>query len=75
LISLTALTGEPVMCIIIIEGKKSKGSIEAGIDISVNPIVKPTDENFIWKNSGPGKYYPGGHVCYFKGKRIPPFVR
>ena len=75
LIGLTALTGEPVMCIIIIEGKKPKGSIEAGIDINVNPIGEPTDNNFIWNNSGPGKYYPGGPVCYFRGKKIPPFVR
>jgi hypothetical protein len=75
LIGLTALTGESVMCIIIIEGKKPKGSIEAGIDINVNPIGEPTDKKIIWNNSGTGKYYPGGSVCYFRGKKIPPFVR
>ena len=33
LIGLTALTGEPVICILIIEGKRPNPSIEARIDI------------------------------------------
>ena len=37
MIGLTAFTGEPVMCILILEGENPKGSIEVGIDISVKP--------------------------------------
>ena len=75
LIGLTALSGEPVMCVIILEGKNPKASIEAGIDINVQPVGDVNDEDFVQNNSGPGKYYPGGAVCEFNGKKIPPFVR
>ena len=75
MIGLTAFTGEPVMCILILEGKHPKGNIEAGIDITVTPDGDNTDPNFILHNSGPGKYYPGGPECTFKGKRVPAFIR
>ena len=75
LIGLTALIGERVMCIIIFEGKTPNGSIEAGIDLSITPIGITTDEDFVENNSGPGMYIPGGPVCEFNGKIIPPFIR
>ena len=46
LIELTALTDEPVMCAIIFEGKNPKASIEAGIDISVTPVGKESDDDY-----------------------------
>ena len=75
LIGLTAFTGEPVMCILIIEGKNPKGNIEAGIDISVTPVGDNKNRNFIFDNSGPGKYYPGGPECMYNGKKVPAFIR
>ena len=75
LIGLTAFTGEPVMCILIIEGKNPKGNIEAGIDISVTPVGDNKNTNFIFNNSGPGKYYPGGPECTYNGKKVPAFIR
>ena len=54
MIGLTALTGVPVMCVIIIEGKRPNGSIEAGIDITIQPKGDSYDHDFILKNSGPG---------------------
>ena len=75
MIGLTAFTGEPKMCIIILEGKYPKGHIEAGIDISVTPTGDNTKPEFILNNSGPGKYYPGGPECTFKGKKVPAFIR
>jgi len=75
MIGLTAFTGEPVMCILILEGKNPKGNIEAGIDISVSPVGDNQDSNFILSNSGPGKYFPGGPECLFRGKKVPAFIR
>ena len=75
LIGLTAFSGEPVMCVIIIEGKLPNGSIEAGIDITVTPKGSIDDDDFIFKNSGNGCYYPGGPECFFRGKKVPALVR
>ena len=75
LIGLTSLDGQPVMCIVIIQGTQVNRSAEVGIDISIEPQGDPEDPDFFLKNSGPGKYFPGGPVCHFKGKNIPPMVR
>ena len=65
MIGFTSFTREPVMCILILERKSSKGNIKAGIDISVSPVGDNKDSNIILNNSGPGKYYPGGPECSF----------
>ena len=75
LVGLTALTGDPVMCIIIIQGKEMKAHVESGIDISVNPDGDPNGPSFFIDNYGEGKYFPGGPTCIFKGKKIPAMVR
>ena len=75
LIGLTSLDGQPVMCIVIIQGSQVNRSAEVGIDISIEPEGDPEDPDFFLKNSGPGKYFPGGPVCHFRGKDIPPMVR
>ena len=53
MIGLTALTGDPVMCILIIEGKTPNGAVEAGNYFTVMPTGKPSDDDYIIKNSGP----------------------
>ena len=58
LIGLTTFSGEPVMCVIIIEGKLPNGSIEAGIDNTVTPKGSIDDDDFIFKNRWNGCYYP-----------------
>ena len=75
LIGLTAFTGEPVLCIIILQGKQPKPDIEAGVDILVSPIGDTSDPDFFANNYGPGKYMPGGPVCHFNGKEIPAMIR
>ena len=75
LIGLTSLTGQPVMCIVIIQGTIHNRAAEIGIDVTVQPNGNPTDADFFMKNSGPGKYFPGGPVCHFRGKEIPPLVQ
>ena len=67
-IGLTAFTGEPVMCIIILQGKQPKADIEAGVGILVAPIGDTSDPDFFTNNYGPGKYMPGAPVCHFNGK-------
>jgi len=74
LIGLTALTGEPVMVVIIIAGKKPKGNIEAGMDILMNPDGSPNDTDYVMKNSGPGRFFPGGPHCKFRNKNVPDFI-
>ncbi len=74
LIGPTALTGEPVMCILIIEGKRPNRSIVAGVDIRVTPTGSFSDNDFVLKNCGNGKYFPGGPECTFRGKKVPAFI-
>ena len=75
LIGLTAFTGEPVMCGLILEGKRPNPSIEAGIDIRISPNGSDSDPDFIMNNCGNGKYFPGGPECTLRGKKVPAFVR
>ncbi len=62
------------MCELIIEGKLPNGAIESGVDIRIQPNGKSTDADYIIKNSGPGKYFPGGPECLYRGKKIPALV-
>ena len=54
MIGLTSFDGEPVMCVLILEGKTPNGSIEAGIDTTVHPDGTTTDSDFIIKIVGIG---------------------
>ena len=71
LLGLTALTGEPVMCIVIFAGTKEHAIVESGLDLSAPTFGSPSDPDFFEKNSGKGKRFPGGPTCKFKGKQIP----
>ena len=72
---LTALTGESVMALIMIQGKQPKGDLEFRIDITVDPVGNEDDPDFILCNSGPGKYFPGGPRCQFRNKDVPALIR
>jgi hypothetical protein len=76
LLGFTALTGEPVLCLVIIAGVKETLAVESGID----PFVTETfgdasDKDYFDKNFGPGKLFPGGPTCKFLNKDIPCMVR
>ena len=75
MIRLTALAGDPMMCVLIIEGKTPNGSVESGIDFIVMPSGEPSDEDYIIRNSGPEKHFPGGPVCTFRNKKVPALIR
>ena len=75
LIGLTALNGQPVMCVIIIQGKIPKLDVEKGVDITVQPEGDSNEVGFFFNNCGKGKYFPGAPVCNFRGKEIPAMIR
>ena len=75
LLPLTLLTGQPLMCILIIAGKKHDALTEMGINSSAEMIGKEGDADFFENNSGHGKLYPGGPTCTVRGIEVPCFIR
>ena len=75
LLGLTLLNGEPLMCVVIIQGTLEKSDYWAGIDILAEKIGDESDDDFLEMNSGPGKLFPGGPSCTVCGKVVPCFVR
>ena len=75
MLGFTALSGEPVMCLVIIAGVQEKWEVECGIDVDVVPVGDPSDPDFFQKNMGKGKMFPLGPECTFKGKKVPTMVR
>ena len=73
MIGLTALDGTPVMCILIIAAKTKDLSVEIRIDITITPDADDSDNFF--KNSGPGKCFPGPTTYHFRGMEIPVLIR
>ncbi len=64
------------MCTLIIQGKPKNLSVESGINIRVTPEGDAEDrDTYIFKTSGPGKYYPGPPSCLFHGKDIPALMQ
>ena len=73
MLAVTALTGDPVCCVVIIEGKRLAPEDLTGDYI----MVSPNSEDMTWLNKdnhGAGKRYPGGPSCSFRGCTIPAFV-
>ena len=69
-IGLTAGSGEPVMAIIIFAAEELTFEQRMGHDIRI-----PYDNNgSVSENSGPGKVFPGGPCCLFRGKMIPALI-
>ena len=67
----TAGTGKSVMCCIIFSGNKLIAKKHLGVDIQADLVP---GEFFMRRNHGPGKRYPGGPTCIFRGKEVPAFV-
>ena len=72
---LTLLTGEPLLCVIIFSGKNRRDEVELGYDDTVPLFGNMDDDDFMEKNMGEGKHFPGGPTCTFKGKAIPCMCR
>ena len=73
LLGLTLLNGAPLMCVMIFAGKRRNAMVELGIDPFADDVGEVTDLDYIMKNKGPGKKFPGGPTCYHNGIAIPCF--
>lgn len=71
----TALTGDPVMCVVIFEEETPKMDVATGVDVFAWVCGDPTDADFVSKNSGPGRRFPMVPTCKFRGIDVPCFVR
>jgi len=72
---LTLLSGDPVMCILIIAGKKPSALVELRINNDATMVGKEGDEDFFENNCGKDKLFPGGPTCEVRGKTVPCFIR
>jgi len=63
--------GAPLMCVMIFTGKRHNTMIELGVNSFAEEIDEVTDNDFIMKNKGPYKKFPGGPTYYHDGKAIP----
>ena len=75
LLGFTTLSGNPVLCLLVISGVREDLNVFTGIDVGADVIGSPEDSDYFDKNFGPGKLYPGGPKCSFQGKEIPCMVR
>ena len=75
-----SMDGSPIMCAVIIKGKRRELLVESGVEwdllhtISDTYIDDTSDAAFFEENFGDEKLFPGGPTCTFKGKQVPTFV-
>ena len=77
-VPLLALTGEAVMCVVIIDGSERNSFLESGVDvfaISEDHFLDDFGLSDYVDNYGYGNVFPGGPVCTFRGKKVPCMVR
>ena len=78
---ITCLNGQPLLCVVLITGKKRVVLVELGVDwqklttIDENDINELEDYEFFKKYYGADKVLPGRPTCNFKGKEVPAFVK
>ena len=79
-LGVTCLDGNPLMCVVIIAGKKRDIMTESGInwanveDVEMSDIENTDEYAFFENNYGDNKVFPGGPSCFFKGKEVPAFI-
>ena len=78
---ITSLHSQPLMCIILIAGKKRDVLVESGVvwqkltTINEKDVDELDDYDFFKKYYGGDEVLPGGPVCMFKGKEVPAFIK
>ena len=80
-LGLTRLDGHAIMCVVIIQGKRRDPLTESGINwkklcegVSIDLNDNMDDTGYFITNYGPGKLFPGGPICNYKGKDVPAFI-
>jgi len=69
LLGLTLLTGEPLMCVVVMASDNPKPEVETGIDFFAEQIGASIDRDYIINNTGKGHKFPGGPTCIIRGVR------
>jgi hypothetical protein len=79
-LGLTLLSGEPLMCVILVDSTKEDLLIKTGVDFNSKEIENSVESqvqdeyDYLINNLGKGKQYPGGPSCYYEGQEIPCMV-
>jgi hypothetical protein len=78
-LGLTNLTGVPIMCVVIVDGRNDDLLVRTGVDMQchsyTNEKADGEDEDDVFmKNMGKGLLYPCGPTCEYEGKTIPCMV-
>ena len=59
---------------VMFSGVMQNTQVESGLDFTKTHVGDIEDPRFFENNFGPGKVFPGGPVCTFRGKVVPCFV-
>ena len=70
----TASNGQPVMCAIIFASQTLSTEERLGIDIFAPMPSTDTNTMSSMEHHGPGKWFPGGPRCEFRGHKIPCYI-
>ena len=70
----TMMTGDPVRCVLVIQGKNDSILIEIGVDPFKYLIGLESDPEGLKRNSGENKLFPGGPTFEINGKQVLCFV-
>ena len=62
---------EPLCGVVIVTGKEGNSCIRSGVNLEAEEIGNLDVPHFISNNSVPGKKFPGGQQCQYKGKIVP----
>ena len=73
-IGITLLDGTTVMCVVIFAATILRGHEATGYDQFAEQVGHENDPDFIQKNTGKGKLFPGGPTCTVDGKVFPTLV-
>jgi hypothetical protein len=79
-LGLILLSGESLMCVILVDSTKEDLLIRTGIDCNSEEINKSAESqvqdeyDYLINNLGKGKQYPGGPSCFYEGQEIPCMV-
>ena len=82
-IRVTQLDGNPLMCVVIVSGKKHDVLVELGVDVSQlvdldidysGGNILDTNIELLRNHSGEGRLFSGLPTCHYKGKDVPGYM-
>ena len=70
LLGLILFTGKHLMCVVIFLGKRRNPQYEMGVKPRAEPVGNTADDDYVLKNMGNRKLFPGGTLCTYRGEKI-----